>query len=57
VNGDKQVTIADVNLLFDIILGGGVEEETLARADVNEDGEIGIADVSAVIDLILSIGT
>ena len=54
VNGDRQVNIADINLLVDIILGGKAVKETLIRADVNEDGEITIADISALIALILS---
>ena len=54
VNGDGQVTIADVNVVVDIILGGRVDKETMKRADVNEDGEITIADVSLIISLILN---
>ena len=54
VNADYQVNIADINLLIDIILGGKVDAETMARADVNEDGEVNIADVSALIDIILA---
>ena len=54
VNADGQVTVADINLLIDIILGGKYnDEELLARADVNKDGEIIIADISALIDIIL----
>ena len=51
VNGDREVNIADVNALIDIILGGNGDMTT---ADVNGDGEINIADVNAVIDIILS---
>ena len=51
VNGDKEVNIADVNCLIDIILGG--ENKYCDRADVNRDGEINIADVNSVIDVIL----
>lgn len=53
VNGDDEVSIADVNALIDIILGASADAETMGRADVNKDGEIGIADVNAVIDIIL----
>ena len=52
VNGDGEVTIADVNLLIDIILGA--EDNTEGRSDVNVDGEVGIADVNVVIDIILN---
>jgi surface protein len=50
VNGDREVNIADVNAVIDIILGGS--GNTVA-ADVNGDGEINIADINAVIDIIL----
>ena len=53
VNGDGEVNIADVNALIDIILGGGADAETMARADVNEDLEVNIADINALIDIIL----
>ncbi|MBR6431672.1 MAG: dockerin type I repeat-containing protein, partial [Muribaculaceae bacterium] len=56
VNNDKEMNVADVNALIDIILSGaaGIDECTRWRADVNGDGEINIADVNALIDLILS---
>lgn len=50
VNGDGEVTIADVNLTIDVILLGTSD----ASADVNGDGEVTIADVNAVIDAILN---
>jgi len=53
VNGDRQVTIADVNLLVDILLGQKVDKETMARADVNGDNEVTVADFSAIIDIII----
>lgn len=49
VNGDGEVSIADINALLDMILNG--DEGT--NGDVNSDGEINIADINAVIDLIL----
>ena len=52
VNGDGEVTIADVNALIDMILSGDVP----FSGDVNDDGEISIADVNAVIDIILGGG-
>ncbi len=51
VNGDGEVSIADVNALIDMILSG----QTLPSGDVNDDGEVSIADVNAVIDIILNI--
>jgi len=49
VNGDGEVTIADVNAIIDLILSGGYDQ----YADVNGDGEVTIADVNAVVDIIL----
>ena len=54
VNGDGEVTISDVNLAIDIILGGEADSQTLNRADVNSDGEIGISDINALLDIILN---
>ena len=53
VNGDGEVTIADVNVVISIILNGTDNELILQRADVNEDGEITIADVNMIIRLII----
>ena len=52
VNGDGEVSIADVNALVNIILGGEADEAMMKRADVNEDGEVGIADVNYLLTLI-----
>jgi len=49
VNGDGEVTIADVNAIVDLILSSSYS----ASADVNGDGEVTIADVNAVVDIIL----
>lgn len=49
VNGDGEVTIADVNVTIDAILSG----TSNVSADVNGDGEVTIADVNLVIDAIL----
>ena len=48
VNGDREVNIADVNVLIDYILTGS------NVFDVNRDGEMNIADVNTLIDYILS---
>jgi hypothetical protein len=50
VNGDREVNIADVNGMIDVILFGLDAGE---EADVNGDGEINIADINALIDIIL----
>jgi len=50
VNGDGEVSVADVNAIIDMIL-----TSTYAPAgDVNDDQEVTVADVNAVIDLILN---
>jgi len=54
VNNDKEINIADVNALLDIILGAAADDCTRWRADINGDGEIGLADVNALTDAILS---
>lgn len=54
VNGDGEVTIADVNVVISIILGQKVKDEYLARADVNNDKEITVADVNEIIKIIVS---
>jgi hypothetical protein len=53
VNGDGDMSIADVTALIDYLLGGTT---SIVRevADVNHDDEITIADVTALIDLLLS---
>ena len=49
VNNDGEVSVADVNAVIDVILGGSSN----TAADVNNDGEISIADINVVIDIIL----
>ena len=51
VNGDGQVTIADVTALIDSLLSG-LEVPTHV-ADVNGDGQVTIADVTELIDMLL----
>ena len=54
VNNDKEITVADINALIDIIMGADADVATMWRADVAEDNEIGLADINALVDLILS---
>ena len=54
VNGDGEVSVADINALIDVILGAAADDVMLKRADLNGDGEINIADVNSLIDLILA---
>ena len=53
VNGDKQVSIADVTMLVNIILGKTTEGYDTKVADVNGDKQITIADVTALVNIIL----
>jgi hypothetical protein len=54
VNGDGNVTIADVTALVNIILGKDTEGVyDHEAADVNGDGGITIADVTALVNIIL----
>ena len=48
VNGDGEVTVADVAALIDMI----VTDEGAAAGDLNGDGEINISDINALIDMI-----
>ena len=50
VNVDKEVNIADVNAVIDMILSGNQNP----LGDVNGDKVVNIADVNAIIDIILS---
>ena len=52
VNGDGQVTIADVTALVNIILGKSTEPAN-GVADVNGDGSVTIADVTKLVNIIL----
>ena len=56
VNNDREVNIADVMALIDIIFTDdrNLDAPMLLRADVNHDSEILLADVNCVIDLILN---
>lgn len=53
VNGDNNVSIADVTALIDYLLGGSVSINDDA-ADVNYDSNVTIADVTALIDMLLT---
>lgn len=50
VNGDSEVTIADINAVVGCMLNGG-ENPTM---DVNGDGEVTIADINVIISMILA---
>ena len=54
VNGDGEVTIADVTALVNILLGKDTAGYNLKAADVNSDGGRTIADVVALVKMILT---
>lgn len=54
VNMDGAVSISDVTVLIDYLLGGSVESFDEDAADVNQDTQISISDVTTLIDLLLS---
>ena len=54
VNGDEDVTIADVTALIDYLLSGDASNISMQAADVNTDEDVTIADVTALIDYLLS---
>ena len=53
VNNDGEITVADINAVIGIILGGKTDEDTRRRADVNNDGEITVSDVNAIVEFIM----
>ena len=55
VNGDGQVSIADVTELIDYILGSPSEDFIVENADVDGDGNVAIADITDLIDTILGV--
>ena len=50
VNGDGEVTIADINSIIEVIISNGNNP----NADVNNDGEINISDINKVINYIMN---
>ena len=51
VDGDGQITIADLTTLVDLIMNGA---EPTSSSDVDGDGSITIADITALVDILLS---
>ena len=48
MNGDGEVSIADVTTLVDLLL----RQQSNGRSDVNGDGETGIADLTSLVDIL-----
>ena len=55
VNVDGEVTIADVNVIIDLVMGAANHSCPPVLVDCNADNEINIADVNAAINLILNL--
>lgn len=53
-NGDGKVSIGDVTVLIDYLLGLNEENIIVANADLNNDGHVSISDVTMLIDYLLS---
>ena len=54
VNGNNNVSIADVTALIDNLLSGDPSAINIEAADCNQDSNVSIADVTALIDYLLS---
>ena len=56
VNKDKEVSIADVTALVNILMANEspIAATDFPTADVNEDGEVGIADVTSLVNILLA---
>ena len=55
VDGDGQISVADVTELTDYILGDQSESFIFANADIDRDGNATVGDLSELIDIILGI--
>lgn len=53
VNGDGNISINDVTVLIDVLLGGS-DSAIPSNMDVNGDGNVSIGDATALIDMLLS---
>lgn len=54
VNGDGAVDGADVSVLLEMVLEGGLTDEQVVAADLNGDGSVDGGDVSILLDIVLS---
>ena len=54
VNADNEISIADVNLLIDMVLSNGDYTCPPVLADCNGDGEVTVSDINYIINLIIN---
>ena len=53
VNNDTRVSVADLSLSVDYLVGGHPSPFVLRQADANNDGDVNVADVVRIADLII----
>ena len=55
LDGDNELSVSDVSMLINVILGNKAHGDTQVSAlcDVNNDGEVNVADVALLINMIL----
>lgn len=56
VNNDGSVSISDITLAVNYILGKASDKFHASHADMNKDGEINISDLSEMVEIILNSG-
>ena len=54
VNGDGDISLLDITMMVDYVLGVSNSSFIFANADINNDKEISLADILLVVDMILS---
>lgn len=54
INGDKRVSISDVSILRNYLLGNNPEKYNEKAADMNEDGRVSISDVGKLVNQLLN---
>ena len=52
VNNDGRISVADLSLSVDYLVGGHPSPFVLRQADANNDGEVNVGDVARIVDLI-----
>ena len=52
VNNDNRISVADLSLSVDYLVGGHPSPFVLRQADANNDGEVNVGDVARIVDLI-----
>ncbi len=53
-NGDRKVTLADVNATVNYIIGAPAKTFNFAAADMNQNNAINVSDVNAIVNILLN---